>query len=443
MLAHSAVCAEESRADLADGEVLPAKPNTYKTFEPSSIRWKWAYRQRLSLMSLKVSLRGLMQLLVDHSDPLGRVWVGQTQLARWAECSVRTLRRYFVRLEAAGLLRREKHSFKSLTAAQKGLGLPVPYRNDEGRAPDLLTLLFGGELAFSYVYPSRPGPRVAEAESVKLSRDKPSAPMARTVPEVKTVPGEPRTKTVARPPDKLSDDLIGSAYLTRKVEGDSGGPRPILVVETSERKNVAAPNNLSPPVDLGVWRTLTTAYDAQFRRVYLATPRRKPVSSDEVQAMTTHLVEVAEHLEKRLSEQGVVLESLAKPPLHMLVDEVLRSWFASPGTNEFLLRVGHRIHELAKDLPYRAREAVDTLVRRIAPPLAFAREHEIPDVGRRVVHDKPPPMKLSMPAFRSMGSMMQRPSLRAEHETDGVHAEKPGFGATIQSADAGDDGGGT
>jgi HTH domain len=447
MLAHSAVCAEESRADLADGEVLPAKPNSCPTPDPSGFRWKWAYRQCLSLKSFKSSLRGLMQVLVDNSDPMGRIWWGQTELAQRAKCTTRTIRRYIALLEAAGLLRKERQTFKSLTAAQGALGLPVPYRNDEGRAPDLLTLLVDGEPAYSYSYSKRRTVRAQEVPQDKPIRDKPRPDIARTLPEVKNVQGEPRTRAPEIPPDKMTDDLIRSAYLTRKVEGDLGGPGPISVVETAEREMVAPQNSLtapmSAPVDLDAWRTLNTAYEAHYRRVYHATPTQKRVSTEEVQAMTTHLVELAGHFEKRLSEHGVALESLEKPPLHMLAEEALRSWFDSPGANNFLRRVSHRMRELAADLPYRVRRALDTLMHKLVPKQEPRRASESTDVGRRVVHDKPPPIKLPMPAFRSMGSMMQRPSLRAGHEPLSVHAREPGFGATVPRADAREGGGTT
>ncbi len=449
MLAHSAVRAEESRADLADGEVLPAKPNAWTSSTPRRVAWKRHYEDYLWSIQLTMSQRGVLLTLSRLSDPMGRVWWGQTAIAELAGCSDRNLRRLLVLLEQGGYLRSETHSFKSLTAAQQALGLPLPDRDDEGRSPDVLTLLVDGVAAWSFDYEAPRLLRVRVDRQDKPIRDKHRRGSARAAPGGQLVQGEPRTKTPRRPPDKLADDLLGSAFLTRKEEGDLGGPpRSILVVETSERENVAAQNDSPPPTEtpshIDAWRALNAAYDAHYRRVYHATPTEKRVSSEEVQAMTTHLVEVAEHFEKRLSEHGVGLEHLEKRPLHMLADEALRSWFASPGTNDYLRRVSHSMRSLVADLPYRLRKARDALLQQLVPKPEPRRASESPEIGRRVVYDKPPPVTLEMPTF---GPTMERPSMRATHATNlgrearrlleslAVRSAPLGFGVTVHRAD--------
>jgi len=313
-----------------------------------------------------------------------------------------------VQLEEAGLLHVEKQTFKSLTAAQRALGLPLPYRNDDGQAPDLLTLLMDGVAAYSFEYPMRTGAQTDGHD--KPGPDEPFPGIARTVPHGQVVQGEPRTKAVETPPDKMADDLQGSAYLSRNVEGDpEERPRPTSEVGDT-RENVAPSSNSQPapdaPVDLDAWRALIGAYKTHYRRVYHSAPTNSRVPLDGAQAMTAHLLELTVHFKARLSERGVALENLAMPPLWMLADEALRSWFDSAGAKGFLRRVSHRMRELVADLPYRVRKAMETLVERYAPKSAprrvIALESASRDAGRGVMRDKPRPMKLPMPTFYQM-----------------------------------------
>ncbi len=422
MLAHCAVRAEEPRANFGNGGVLPAKPNTWQASPRHDSRWKWTYRSRLSSKPLKISLRGFMQLLLDHSDSYGRVWWGQTSLADRAQCSDRTLRRYFAILVRAGLLRVEKQTFKSLAAAQRELGLPPPDREDAGQAPNLLTLLIDGEPASACVSPRR--------AQDKPSQDKQHPGVVRTVPDVHFVQGSPRTKSTELPLDKMSDDPLGSTYLTRNVEGDPEEPPPAtLVVE--QREFVAAQSSPEPQTvaarDLeaqpetpraDAWDVLDAAYDAQFRRVYHGSPTHKRVTSDEKQAMSAHIVELTKHFERRLRECEVPLEKLPSSPMQLLADEALRAWFDSCGGGGFLRRVSHRMRELVQDLPYRVRKAVESLVdklkpkpeprRCLSPPMAPASSTNA--TGKPVQQDKPRPMKLLLPMLPEMhGAVIRRP----------------------------------
>ena len=73
MLAHCAAVAKDFRAVLADGDVLPAKPNTCSAAERPRFSWKRPYRDRILATPLKSSLQGVMQKLLEYSDVLGRV----------------------------------------------------------------------------------------------------------------------------------------------------------------------------------------------------------------------------------------------------------------------------------------------------------------------------------------------------------------------------------
>jgi len=409
MLAHCAVRAEDFRADLADGGVLPAKPNTCSTAERPRFSWKRPYRERILATPLKPSLQGVLQKLLDCSDALGRVWWGQTTLAKKMNCSVKALRRYFAKLEESGHLRVEKHSFKSLTTAQEALGLPLPGRDDAGRAPNVLTLLVDGEDAYSYAYPLSRAANVFEGAQSKLRRDKPRPGIARVVPQGDFVPGEPWTKSPEIPPDKRTDDPLGSAFLTRKVEGDpTEQPRPILVVENVEKvgpPNIALPG-LEVTVEPDAWRELNRAYDAQYRRVYKSTPTKKCMTADDRQAAILHIEEMTTVFESKLLDRGVDVAALPEKPMKMLVDEALRAWFDGSGSNNFLRRVSHRMRELVADLPHRVRKAIEVLVAKYAPKPAPRKNLTLvpapTEVRRNVVRDKLAPMKLPMPTIPAM-----------------------------------------
>jgi len=313
MLAHCAVVAEDFRAELADGEVLLSNPNTWSGWTASPSAWKRAYEDVIWSRPLARRHRTVLLVIKRLSDPMGRSWCGQTRIARDAEYSDRHLRRILVELEKSGYLRIEKQSFKSLTEAQRALGLPLPYRNDDGRAPDLLTLLVDGEAAHSFVYPMR---RAASAQ------DKPRQDIARTAPPGEFVPGEPRSKSPEIPPDKMTDDPLGSAFLTRKVEGDpEPHPRPILV---DEPKTVAAQNNSPPEPD--AWREINRAYDAQYRRVYHSTPTTKCMPAEDQQVLIVHIDEMAEVFKSKMLERGIDVTALPEKPRKMLVDQALRAW---------------------------------------------------------------------------------------------------------------------
>lgn len=146
MLAQGVVCAQ-NLGTVADGEVLFEKPNQ----DPASIRrsskWKRAFDSMVWALSLPMNLRSVLLVILRHCDPLGRLWWGQSSLAGKIGCTARNLRRLLPQLIERGFLRVEQMTFTSLTQEQRELGLPLPARNDRGRAPNLLTLLVDGEPA--------------------------------------------------------------------------------------------------------------------------------------------------------------------------------------------------------------------------------------------------------------------------------------------------------
>lgn len=312
MVAQCVVRAEGFRADLTDGVVSHAKPNTWGDVARPSSKWKFAYCRRVNSMpSLTLEQRGLLHLLLHRSDHYGRVWRRQTTLADEVGCCDRTLRRLLPEIEEAGLLRIERHTFKSLTAAQAALKLPVPKRSDDGRAPNLLTLLVDGRPANELQLVS-PGP--AKRATLRVVHDEPGPDeprpgIVRAVPHDKSVQGEPRTKAVEIPPDKMADDPLVSVLVTRKVEGDlTRASHPTLDVGEKAQTIVAPPSNSAgstetrnTPIDVDAWRALNAAYDAHYWRVYEGSPTNKRVSHDEQKALTTTVVEGANVFEKRQS----------------------------------------------------------------------------------------------------------------------------------------------
>lgn len=375
MVAQCAVRAEGFRADLADGEVLLAKPNTWSNSARPASKWKFAYCQRVcSMPSLSLEHRGLLHVLQDLSDPYGRVWWGQTMLAKRAGCSDRTLRRLLPNLKKAGLLRIERQTFKSLTAAQEALGLPVPDRKDEGRAPDLLTLLVDGRPASELQLVPRGDAKRATLRVVqdKPGQDEPGPSIVRAVPLGQSVQGEPRTKPVETPPDKMADDLLVSVLVNRKVEEDlTRATRPTLDVDEKVQTIVAPPSNSAETPNTSpnayAWRALNAAYDAHYRHAYGLTPTNKCTLHDEKRALTMCLREGTDLFKKRLRERKVDVEKLETNPLEMLANEALRAWFDLKGTNKYLDRRSHPMSALLADLPYRLREAMKELVERHAP----------------------------------------------------------------------------
>ncbi|MDI1483564.1 hypothetical protein QHF84_43610, partial [Polyangium sp. y55x31] len=121
------------------------------------------------------------------------------------------------------------------------------------------------------------------------------------------------------------------------------------------------------PTDADAWRALSAAYDRHFQRAYHARPTNKRLSRDAEAQMAGHLADMAKLLQARFVERRVDLATLPRSPLELLADEALRVWFDSPGTNDYLRRVSHRLSALSDDLPFRVRKASEELLARHAP----------------------------------------------------------------------------
>lgn len=327
---------------------------------PGRPGWKYAYEDLLwSKQNLPLNLRAVLQVLLRLSDHLGRVWWSQAAIAEQAGCTVRTLRRLLPALETSGFARVEAMTFRQLAIVQASLGLPLPGRNDDGHAPDLITLLVQGNPAHEL----RPAPR------------------KRTSSPGQIVLGPPRTNLsfdrpnqAVDPEDSSSDDPRDlSVDLNRNV-GDPICTTHPSVPLVQEDKKADAPALHDKPVtprssctEETAWLALEAAYDAHYRRVYHARPTSKPLPMESRMLMAGHLADMATLLQARFVERNVDLSRLEKPPVELLADEALRVWFDSAGSNDYLRRVSHRMGALPADLPYRARKALENLLERHAP----------------------------------------------------------------------------
>jgi Helix-turn-helix domain len=376
MLAQSVVRAEDSGM-VADGVVFSEKPSRGQAPTRPSSKWKRAFDSAIrSKAELPWHLRFVLLTMLQLSDPLGRLWCGQSTLAQVIGCCARTIRRWLPLLVQLQYLRVESMTFKSLTDAQSALGFPVPNRNDEGRAPHLLTLLINGEPACKL--------DVSEHQSLKhpatrarevYGQDEPISDVARTAPGGKIVRGEPRTKAPVTPADKMSDDLLRSAILTRKVEGDPECPPcSSSNVEGEVQTSVEPPEDAARLVEASntlreqeAWQALNAAYDGHYRRVYRMRPVNKHATLDDRTALITCLIDGTDVFETSLRERGGNLENLAMRPLEMLANEALRTWFDVPGENDYLRRVSHPVTALRKDLPYHIRKAMALLLQQNTP----------------------------------------------------------------------------
>jgi len=369
MLAQGVVCAEISGM-VAEGVVFSEKPNAARGPIRGWPKWKTAFVDLLWSKRLSLKLRTVLLAILRLSDPFGRVWWGQSALADQIGCCTRTLRRLLPLLVEQRYLRVEPQTFTSLTEEQRALGLPEPERNDAGRAPNVLTLLVDGALACEFDPPRRFSAKSSSTRSnAESDQDKPRPSVARTVPRGQIVQGEPWTKLLEIPPDKMADDLSGSVLLTRKVGGDpEPAPKPLSNVDgeseepaSGEGDDESARGSAMPcTTKQEAWQALEAAYDAHYRRTYGTRPVNKCVSHDAREALATCLVESTETFTTRLCERGVDLNSLEVKPCAMLANEALRTWFAKPGGNDFLRRVSHPLSTLLPDLPYHLRNATKT-----------------------------------------------------------------------------------
>ena len=312
---------------------------------PGRPAWKYAYEDLLwSKQTLPLNLRAVLQVLLRLSDHFGRVWWSQAAIAEQAGCTVRTLRRLLPALETSGYARVEPMTFRQLSVTQASLGLPLPGRCDDGRAPDLITLLVAGKPAMDL----RPLPR------------------RRTPTPGQTFLGTPRTGSSFTPPENPARPVDKSSADPRDLSGDLdqiGGSRP---VSSSTVRNVSEPNAETRNDELA-WNVLRATYEAHYKRVYQARPTDKPLPHEARMLLAGHLADMATLLRTKFVERNVDVSALEKSPIELLADEALRVWFASSGTNDYLRRVSHRMSALSADLPYRVRKALDTLLERFAP----------------------------------------------------------------------------
>ena len=367
MLAHQGARAGSSRASFVGGVSPPPVRVFESTKRPGSFEkngalndspappgrpgWKYAYEDVLwSKQKLPLKLRAILQVLLRLSDHLGRVWWSQPAIAELAGCTVRTLRRLLPALEASGYARIEPMTFRQLALAQAALGLPLPGRNDDGQAPDLVTLLVDGKPATDL----RP-----------TVRRRSSAPG-------QTVQGSPRTslstespENVSEPADNMSSDPRDLSVDLYRNGGDPISPahpiKPVLA------RCGTTPAFTNAQANEHAWLVLQAAYEHHYRRVYHAKPTNKPLPIESRMLMADHLADMATLLQARFVERNVDVTQLEKPPVDLLADEALRVWFDSSGANDYLRRVSHRMSALPADLPYRVRKAIEALLERLAP----------------------------------------------------------------------------
>jgi hypothetical protein len=341
----------ERSAALNDGSTAPGRP-----------AWKYAYEDVLwSKQKLPLNLRAVLQVLLRLSDHLGRVWWSQAAIADHAGCTVRTLRRLLPTLEAHGYARVQRMTFRQLALAQATLGLPLPGRNDDGQAPDLITLLVDGNAATGL----RPVPRRQTLPRGQLVQGSPRTSLSF---ENRVTPADPAVSLSADPRD-LSVDLYrneGDPKSTphpSKNASNENGEMPQGNTDATRHH----PGPIEPKADEQAWQVLQAAYEVHYRRVYQARPTNKPLPVESRLLMAGHLADMATVLHARFVERNIDMTKLDKPPVALLADEALRVWFDSSGTNDYLRRISHRMSALPADLPYRVRKAIEALLERLAP----------------------------------------------------------------------------
>jgi hypothetical protein len=374
----------EKSASLNDGSSPPGRPG-----------WKYAYEDVLwSKQKLPLKLRGLLQVLLRLSDHLGRVWWSQAAIAEHAGCTVRTLRRLLPALEASGHARVEPMTFRQLALAQATLGLPLPGRNDDGQAPDLITLLLEGKPATELRPPTRR--RAPPGQNVQGS------PRTKTPHGPVMSPFDPADKTSADPRDLSADlyrngrDPSQTAHPFKVPFESSAGDHVPEKVPTTFGTTELPGKGANHFSEEQAWLVLEAAYDRHYRRVYHARPTNKPLPIESRMLMAGHLADMATLLRARFVERNIDITTLENPPLELLADEALRVWFDSSGTNDYLRRVSHRMSALSADLPYRVRKAIEALLERLAPK-PEPRRAALPVLPfvRDVVRSKPAPSELA------------------------------------------------
>lgn len=440
MLAHQGARAGCSRMSFVGGVSPPSaevpNPTTAPRFfeknasshedsrPPGRPAWKYAYEDLLwSKQTLPLNLRGILQVLLRLSDHLGRVWWSQPAIAEHAGCTVRTLRRLLPALEKSGFARVEAMTFRQLALAQAGLGLPLPGRNDDGQAPDLITLLVDGKPATNL--------RPAFWTDGRRKRSDVAHVEATVRPSV-TSPGQtilsaPRTSLSSKPSENLPGPADKSSADPRDLSVDlyrNGGdpiPSPHPSKPQLARCGTTAASDNAPSTE-AAWRALEEAYEQHYRRVYHARPTNKPLPTEARMLMAEHLAEMSTLLQARFAERNVNLQALGLAPVQLLAEEALRVWFDSSGSNDYLRRVSHRMSALPADLPYRIRKAIDTLVERHAPKPEPRRPtmhvHPVDDSQRPSVStDRQEPTATTGPnerASQALGPTLARTNLTAE-----------------------------
>jgi hypothetical protein len=172
--------------------------------------------------------------------------------------------------------------------------------------------------------------------------------------------------------------------------------------------------NASKNVEDEAWCALNAAYDTHYRRVYCTRPIGKLVSHECAQALSACLVDYAELFVARLRERSVDVETLEAKPVEMLANEALCAWFNKIGTNGYLRRVSHRMHDLRADWPYHLDKTMAALIERYAPKPEPRRAVApvVALVSATMSRNERKIVPLPMPVFHSMNTLLARPSTR-------------------------------
>ncbi|HVK70410.1 MAG TPA: helix-turn-helix domain-containing protein, partial [Polyangium sp.] len=327
------------------------------------------------------NLRGQRQLvmaaLVRFAGPDGRCWVSMSTLAREAGVDIKTARRHVAALHEEGrFLRVELMTWARLGATMRAAGRPEPRKDNNQSAPYLYTVLDGhGRQASGLPEHERRG----RPELRRASPPRPARPeVRRTVPEPKT-----------------RGSGVGMGYQLWEARGlpklvaESSDPPDQNPKEGAESLARSATEHPTPLVSSSrgegepwreAWAALVETYGAHFRRVYEAPPvSPRGLKPDDPRECGEHLAALANSLAARLRDRFGV-EHDGPAALRALADRIMGIWFAREGSNGYLKREAHPLRALCEELPGRAREACQAIVRdhKPKPPPRTERRAERP-----------------------------------------------------------------
>lgn len=331
-----------------------------------ALPWKPAIFDRIR-DSLRGQRHDVMEALVRLSGPGGRCWVSMATLAHEAGVNIKTARKHVAALHEEGrFLRADAMTWARLCAAMRDAGRAEPRKDNNQPAPYLFTVLDGhgrqacelpeherrmrsGRRRASPPRPAHPGIRrpvpTTKTRGNGVGMD--SQPWeARGLPTLGAESSDPPESPPESPPDQTPKK--GEVSLER-----SATEHPTSSVRSSRGEG-------------GPWReawaALVEAHGVNFRKAYGPPVSPRGLKPDDPRECGEHLAALANTLVARLRERfGIVLEE--PEAVHKLADRIMAIWFKREGKGGFLKDEAHPLRCLCEELPGRAREAFQAIVK--------------------------------------------------------------------------------